>query len=102
MDRSAWLESRTAGASLPSCLYADAVMPSTLRGKRGCGGGTSELPHIVSSFSPPRSPSVDFNALTPRPPFGQVKRVKDKGSWYLSNSYSRLLADLVYMRDRQE
>lgn len=47
MDRSAWLESRTAGASLPSCLYADAVMPSTLRGERGCGGGTSELPHIV-------------------------------------------------------
>ncbi len=28
MDRSAWLESRTAGASLPRCLYADAVMPA--------------------------------------------------------------------------
>lgn len=28
MDRSAWLELRTAGASLPRCLYADAVMPA--------------------------------------------------------------------------
>ena len=27
MDRSVWLELRTAGASLPRCLYADAVMP---------------------------------------------------------------------------
>lgn len=56
----------------------------------------------VEPLSYPILCSVDFNALTPRPPFGQVKRVKDKGSWYLSNSYSRLLADLVYMRDRQE
>lgn len=28
MDRSAWLEPRTAGASLLRCLYADAVMPA--------------------------------------------------------------------------
>lgn len=30
MDRSAWLEPRTAGASLPRCLYADAVMLAPL------------------------------------------------------------------------
>lgn len=43
MDRSAWSEPGTAGASLPRCLYADAVMSA------------SSLPErkVVAEVAPP-------------------------------------------------
>lgn len=47
MDRSACLESRTAGASLPRCLYADAVRP-VLSTERKVAAEVESLPAISS------------------------------------------------------
>lgn len=43
MDRSAWPEPSTAGASLPGCLYADAVMSASLLPER----------KVVAEVAPP-------------------------------------------------